>query len=127
MIALQDRRLAPCAHMHSMFDSAEAAPPKGVAPHSLSYTALNRSLSERALGQSVSAIVSKGRTPDKGRHPLSRRFAAVADHDRERREWAGKRALPSDTYRRGLRPLRSLDVEVPPAASAHQTDVPFAK
>lgn len=69
MIALQDRRLAPCAHMHSMFDSAEAAPPKGVAPHSLSYTALNRSLSERALGQSVSAIVSKGRTPDKGRHP----------------------------------------------------------
>ena len=47
----------------------EAAPPKGVAPHSLSYTALHRSLSERALGQSVSAIVSKGRTPDKGRHP----------------------------------------------------------
>jgi hypothetical protein len=35
--------------------------------------------------------------------------------------------LPSDTYRRGLRPLRSHDVEVPPAASAHQTDVPFAK
>ena len=61
MIALQDRRLAPCAHMHSMFDSAEAAPPKGVAPHSLSYTALHRSLSERAFGQSVSAIVSKGR------------------------------------------------------------------
>jgi hypothetical protein len=30
---------------------------------------LHRSLSERALGQSVSAIVSKGRTPDKGRHP----------------------------------------------------------
>jgi hypothetical protein len=26
-----------------------------------------------------------------------RRFAAVADRDRERREWAGKRALPSDT------------------------------
>ena len=57
----------------------------------------------------------------------SRRFAAVADRDRERREWAGKRALPSDTYRRGLRPLRSLDVEVPPAAGAHQTDAPFAK
>jgi hypothetical protein len=60
MIALQDRRLAPCAHVHFMFDSAEAAPPKGVAPHSLWYTALHRSLSERALGQSVSAIVSNG-------------------------------------------------------------------
>ena len=33
--------------------------------------------------------------------------------------------LATQTYRRGLHPLRSLDVEVPPAASAHQTDVPF--
>jgi hypothetical protein len=39
----------------------------------------------------------------------------------------GKRALPSDAYRRGLRPLRSPNVEVPPAASAHQTDAPLAK
>jgi hypothetical protein len=28
-----------------------------------------------------------------------RRIAAVADRDRERRKWAGKQALPSDTYR----------------------------
>jgi hypothetical protein len=34
----------------------------------------------------------------------SRHKAPVADRDRERREWTGKRALPSDTYRRGLRP-----------------------
>ena len=34
----------------------------------------------------------------------SRRRAAVADCDRESRKWAGKRALPGDTYRRGVRP-----------------------
>jgi hypothetical protein len=33
----------------------------------------------------------------------SRREATVADPDRERREWAGKRAFPSDTYMPGLR------------------------
>jgi hypothetical protein len=29
------------------------------------------------------------------------------DRDRERRVWAGKRALPSDTYMRGLRPKQA--------------------
>jgi hypothetical protein len=37
----------------------------------------------------------------------NRRKATVAGRDRERREWAGKRALPSDTYMCGLRPRRS--------------------
>ena len=38
----------------------------------------------------------------------SRRKATVADRDRERRKWAGKRALPSDIYRRGLRPKNAF-------------------
>jgi hypothetical protein len=39
---------------------------------------------------------------------VPRRKATFVDRDRDRREWAGKRALPSDIYRRGLRPERAL-------------------
>ena len=39
----------------------------------------------------------------------SRREAAVADRDRERRKWARKRAFPGDTYRRGPRPNAGID------------------
>ena len=38
----------------------------------------------------------------------SRRIAPVADCDRERRKWASKRTLPTDTYRHGLRPKHPI-------------------
>src|SRR5271157_1319540 len=41
-----------------------------------------------------------------------RRKATVADRDRERRKWAGKRALPSDTYRASARRGNSLRCSV---------------
>jgi hypothetical protein len=34
----------------------------------------------------------------------NRRIAVFADRNRESRKWAGKRALPRDTYLPGLRP-----------------------
>ena len=42
----------------------------------------------------------------------SRRKATFVDRDRERREWAGKRAFPSDTYRRSLRPIEASKAAV---------------
>ncbi len=44
------------------------------------------------------------RSPEDVVFQRNRRRAAVADCDRESRKWAGKRALPGDTYRRGVQP-----------------------